>query len=152
VVFVKDAARFREVEFVVGRFPPRKFEHGFEVGARHLIIGRLGGQALHTAQFALGFLANVVGQIGGFQSLAQHFGFGFFAAFIVAEFLLNRFELLAQEILALRFVHFTLRFGRNLRAQTDDLDFACEARVSDAQEFVGRVGFEHLLLLRLPEV
>ena len=69
-----------------------------------------------------------------------------FTALVFAQLFVNRFYLLAQNVIALRLVHFGLRFAGNLRSQTDDLDFARQKVVRPVHQLVHSVGFEHLLL------
>ena len=91
-----------------------------------MIVGRHAGQFFHAPQLALGFFANLVGQIRFRQTLAQLFGFSGLSALAFAQFLLNRLHLLAQHIVLLGLVHFSLRFVGNLRSQPNDLDFVSQ--------------------------
>ncbi len=152
VVFVEDAPRLVEVELVLGRFLPRQLKHVLKVSADDVVVGRRRRQPLHAAQLALGLFAHVVGEVGLLQALAQQLGLGALAALVLAQLLLDRLHLLAQDVVALRLVHLALRLGGDLRAQLHDLDLARQARVGDLQQVVRRVGFEHLLLLLDAEV
>ena len=105
-----------------------------------MIVRRHRRQLLHPAQFTVGFLPHVVGQIGFGKPLAELCGLGLFAAFIVAQLFLDRFHLLAQHVIALGLIHFGLGFVGNLRTQANDLNFVREKIVSQVHQLVYRVG------------
>ena len=64
VIFVEYFLRFVEVEFFLARFSPRQFEDVFEIGSDNVIVRRGLRKLFHPLQFALGFFADVVGQVG----------------------------------------------------------------------------------------
>ena len=146
MIFVENAARFREIEFVFRRLAPRQFEHEVEIRADDVIVRRRLRQTFQTFQLTFSFGAHVIRQICFFETLAQQLRFSRFARLVFAEFFLNRAHLLAQHVIALSLVHFDLGFGSDLRAQLHDLELAREIRVGHPQQLVSGIGLEHLLL------
>ena len=71
VVFVEDLSGLVEVELFFARFSPRQFEDVFEICADDVIIGCRLRQLLHSLEFAFGFFADIVGQIGFFEPFAK---------------------------------------------------------------------------------
>ena len=61
VIFVEHFPRFIQIKAIFGRFLPRQFQNEIQISANDVIVGRHAGQFFHAAQFALGFLAHVVG-------------------------------------------------------------------------------------------
>ena len=107
VVFVEHLLGFFNVEIVLGFLSPGKIDKPVEVGPNQGCLGRLGMHLLEAAQLLFRFALY----------FARHFGFGdllselvhFFGPLIAfTQLLLNLFELLAQEIVPLRFAHLFL--------------------------------------------
>ena len=88
----------------------------------------LGGgrrQFLQPRELAVGGFAGVLGQLRRLDLLAQFVRFGLLLV-ALAELVLDRFQLLAEEELALAFVDFGLDLGLDLGAELDDLELAGE--------------------------
>jgi hypothetical protein len=136
MVFVQDLPRLVEIKFFFARLFPRQLQHVFEVGPYHVIIGSCLRKLFHSPKLALGFLADVLRQVGGFQPLAKLRRLRLFARLIFAKLLLNGLHLLAEDIIALRFVHLALGLGRDLRADLHDLDLAGQRCVGQCQKLV----------------
>ena len=147
VVAVEDPARLLQVEVVVGR----DLDHGsdgepLEVAADHAVLGRLRRQALEALQLALGLLHRVLGQVGGLDLLAQLGGLGL-RLVDLAELVLDRLELLAQEELALALVDLGLDLRLDLRPDRDQLQLAREQLGQPAQALGHVALLEQLLAL-----
>src|SRR5213596_857679 len=98
VVAVEDLARVYGIEALLGALPPRHRKEPVEVGADHRGLAALVAHALEPTGFALGLLANLVGEIRLGDLRAVVLGD---RALVLAQFLANRLQLLAQDVLAL---------------------------------------------------
>ena len=110
----------------------------------------LGGgrrQFLQPRELALGRFEGVLGQLGRLDPLAQFVRFGLLLV-LLAELVLDRFQLLAQEELALAFVDLRLHLGLDLGAELDHLELAGEDPREVAQP-LGDVDLLQQLLLLL---
>ncbi len=145
MVLVEHLPGAGQVDHVRGGFVPRQFEDEVEIGARHLVIGRGRRQALQPAQLALGFLADVVGQVGLGQPAAQLVHLGLLRV-LLAQFFLNGLQLLAQHVLALLLAHLGLGRRADLLAQLQHLDLVVEIAVQQPQRLAARRRFEQGLL------
>ena len=133
MIFVENSSRFGEVQLVFRRFQPRQFQNKLEIRANDVIVRRRRRQSLQSFQLALSFRPHFLRKLCFLEPLAQQFGFGGLACFILAELFLDRAHLLAQNVIALRFVHLSLRFGSDLRTQLHDLELMREPRVGEPQ-------------------
>src|SRR3954454_21100589 len=120
VVAIEHAARLGEVDVIVGRDAPRQLDDPLEVGADHAVLGGLRRQPLEARQLALGLLAHHLRQLGLLDPLTELLRLrGTLVG--LAELLLDRLQLLAQEVLALRRVHLGLDLRLDPRAERDQL-------------------------------
>jgi hypothetical protein len=125
VVVVEHLAGVLEVEVVLGRLVPRQRGDPLQVAADDAVLGRRGRQALEAGELAVGLPADLVGQVDGAELLAQLVGLGRLLVEL-AELLLDRLELLAQDELALAAVDLGLDLRLDARADGDDLELARE--------------------------
>ena len=102
MVLVENAAGFHDVELVDGALVPGHIEHPIEVVPYPACLRVLLAGPLEPVELALDFLTDGVGHASVFDLLAI---FGGNVAVAFAEFLLDRFELLAQQELALPLLH-----------------------------------------------
>ncbi len=146
MVLVEHRPRVLEVEVVLGRCVPRQRRDPLEVGADDAVLGRRRRQLLEPAELAVGRLARVLRQPGRVDLLAQlvHLGLLLVA---LAELLLDRLQLLAQEVLALALFHLRLHLGLDLRAELDHLELAGEDLREPAQPLVDVDLLQQRLLL-----
>ena len=125
---------------------PGQLDQPLEVGADDAVLGRGGRQFLQPRELAVGRLAGVLGQLGRLDPLAQLVDFGLLLV-LLPELVLDRFQLLAQEELALALVDLRLDLGLDLGAELDHLQLAGE----DLREVAQALGdvdlLEQLLLL-----
>ena len=92
-----------------------------DVGARHGVFGGRGRHLRQPVELAQRFLLHLVGHARGFDLRAQLVDFlGLVVA--LAELLLDRLHLLAQEVLALALADLGLHLRLNLRAELEDLE------------------------------
>ena len=119
MILVEDPPRVREVEVVFGLGLPRQIEDPLDVGACDRALGRMRGHAGQPIHLALGNLADVVGQIRGFQPLAQLVALGRLLVGL-AELRANLAQLFARELAPLGLADFARSaFGKCLRYLRD---------------------------------
>jgi hypothetical protein len=147
VIGVQDLARMGDVQVVLGALRPRQVDEPLEVGADHAVLGRCLRQPLEAPQLALGGLLRLLGQLGGLQALAQLGDLGLLLV-ALAQFLLDRLQLLAQEVLTLALVELRLDLRLDLRPELDHLEFAGED-LRQAPQALGHVDLLQELLLLL---
>ena len=117
-----------------------------EVGADHAVLGGRRRQPLEPRQLPLGLPADVLGQLGLLDLLAQLVDLRL-GLVLLAQLSLDRLQLLAQEVLALGLVHLGLDLGLDLRAELHHLELARED-LREAPQPLGDVALlEQLLLL-----
>jgi hypothetical protein len=149
VVLVEDLPRALEVEVVLGGLRPRQRENPVKVCADHAVLRRGRRQPLQASELAVDSLANFLGQLdlldAGLELLELSLlGIAF------TELLLNRLQLLAQEVLALALLHLGLDLRLNLGSELEDLELAVEDDGELAQTALDVGLLEELLaLLRL---
>ena len=125
VVLVEDLARVGEVEVVLGGLRPGQREDPVDVGANDAVLGRGGGEALEPGQLAVDGLPRVLGQAGRLDPLTQLADLCLLGV-ALAELLLDRLHLLAQEELALALLHLRLDLRLDLGAELEDLELAIQ--------------------------
>ena len=109
-----------QVEVVLARLRPRQVGDPLQVAADHPVLGRLRRQALEALELALGGRLDVLWQPRLLKALAELLGLGLLLVHL-AQLLLDRLELLAQEVLALAPVHLGLHLGLDPRPDPDEL-------------------------------
>ena len=146
VVLVEDAPRLLEVEVVLGHLVPRQRDDPVQVRADDAVLGRRRGQLLQPGELALRCLADILGQLqlGELRAELVHLGLLLVA---LAELLLDRLQLLAQEVLALALLHLRLDLRLDLRAELDHLELAAEDRRDRPEALLDVCGLEQLLFL-----
>ena len=144
VVLVEDPGRHLEVEHVGRRFLPGQVEEPVQVGADD---GRLGGVGMHHLQpleLLLRLFLGVLGHLLLAQLFAQILDL-LRVAVLVAEFALERLDLLAQEVFTLAARHLLLGVGLDLGLDRGHLQFLVQ-QVSHQAQALDRVdGLEDLL-------
>ena len=124
MVLVKDFARFAEVEVVFAVFVPRQIYKEFQVVELHGVVGCHGVGALQFFQL---FVEEICGFLAPFL-----LGGALFQRFHIllrrgsAQFFLDGFHLLVQEILTLLLVHLLARLVLNLVFQFHHLQVAVQ--------------------------
>ena len=113
MVLVEDLPRVLKVEVVLRLHAPGQREDPLEVGADDAVLGRRRRDPLQPRELALGCLPRVLGQIRLLQLFAKLVDLRLHLVGL-AELVLDRLELLAQEVLPLRLVHLRLDLGLDL--------------------------------------
>ena len=125
VILVEHLPRVVQVEVVLAAQAPRQGGEPVEVGADHRALGAVGMRALEPAHLALELLVGLLRQValGGLGAVA-----GDLVGEVVAlaQLGVDRAQLLAQEVLALRAVHLLARLGRELLLHLEQVDLALE--------------------------
>ena len=149
VVAVEHLARMGEVEVVIGRDGPGERREPLEVGPDHAVLGRLRRQALKARELAFRLLHGVLGETRRLDLRTQLLRLDLLLVEL-AELLLDRFHLLAQEPLALALLHLRLDLRLDGGADLDELELAGEQLGEHAQA-LGHVALleQRLLLLGL---
>ena len=145
VVGVEHLARVAEVEVVLGRRVPRQRRDPLEIVADHAVLGRRLRQPLEPRELAVGDLAHLLGQLDLRELLAQLLDLGL-GRVALPELLLDRLELLAQQVLALGLVELGLHLGLDARAHGGDLELVGED-LRQAPQPLGDVALLEQLLL-----
>ena len=146
VVLVEDLARLHEVEVVLGCLVPWEAEDPLDVRADHPVLGGSGRQLLEPRQLAIDCLARIFRQVDLGGALAQLGELGLLRV-ALAELFLDRLQLLAEEVLALRGLHLGLDLVLNLGAELGDLELAVQDHEHGAEPLLDVVQLEKLLLL-----
>src|SRR5471030_2122173 len=135
-----DGARF-------GRFP-RQLDQPVEVSAHHRIFGRAVRHPLQAFQFLGRLLFHFLRHLRIGDGLPEIRDLGGISLFAFAQFLLDRFKLLSQQILALALVHARLGALVDLARKPQHLNALREQFQHGVQTPLQIDGFEQLLFLR----
>ncbi len=111
------------------------------------MLGRGGGQLLEPPQLAVNGLARLLGERDLVCAVPELRDLGLLRVGL-AELLLDRLQLLPEEVLALRRLHFRDDLVLDLRAELRDLELPVEDDEHCAQALLDVVQLEQLLLLR----
>ena len=147
VVGVEDALGQRQVDDLVGALVPGQRDEPVEIGARHRVFGRGHGHLRQAIELAERLFLHQLGHARRLDLLGELFVLlGLIVA--LAELLLNRLHLLAQEVLALVLADFRLHLRLNLRPELEDLELLDEDPVQVVHPCADVERLEHLLLHR----
>ena len=146
VVLVEDLARAHEIEVVLGHLVPGEAEDPFDVGADDAVLGRRRRQLLEPGELAVDCLAGFFGEVELGGAVAELLELGLLGV-ALAELVLNRLQLLPQEVLALRRLHLGHDLRLDLRAELGDLELAIEDHEHRAEALLDVGQLEQLLLL-----
>ena len=146
MIGVENFLGLRDFNFSARSLGPGQNRQPFDVVARDRIIRRHGRHAGQPAEFLQRFLLHFVGHARGFDFLLQFFGVAS-ALVLLAQFFLDRLQLLAQIIFALRLLHAVLHFRLDLVAQLLHFQFFGEVLIDFFQPHADVAGFERLLLV-----
>ena len=147
VVVVEHLAGASEVETVAAGLRPGQDGQPVEIRPDDRILGRAGVHPAQSFDLPLGFGQNVLGRLGLFETPPEFFQFGVLGL-AFAEFFLNGFDLLAEEMVALRLGDFGTDLFLNLARQLQDGDLPRE-ELAELFEARADVDFAEELLLFL---
>ena len=146
MVLIQNLAGALEIQTIVAALFPGQLDDVFEPSAYDVVLGRGRIDFFEPLQLAVSFLADVLGEIGLGQALAQGFRLGLLGIGF-AELLLDGLFLLAQHIVALLFGHLGFGFFGNLGAQLGHVHFMRQPAQHHAQGFDAGRSLEQRLLL-----
>ena len=152
VILVEHLAGVLEVEVVLGLLVPRQRRDPLEIRANDAVLGHRRLQPLEPGQLAVDLLADDLGEVERLELRAQFVDLGLDLVGLT-ELLLDRLELLAQEILALALVELGLDLRLDLRADRHHLKLARQdlRELSEALRDVDLLEQRLLLLGRDPQ-
>ena len=136
-----------QIDRVLGALRPRQRDQPVEVGARDGVLGGGDRHLRQAIELAQRFLLDRLGHAGRVDLGAQLVDFlGLLVA--LAELLLDRLQLLAQEVLALVLADLRLHLRLDLRAELEDLELLDQDPVERVHPGADVERLEHLLLDR----
>ena len=146
VVAVEDLAGVPDVEVVVARDRPGQRDDPVEIGADHRVLGALGRDAPEALELAARRLVGLFGEAELVELLAKLGHLGFLLVGL-AQLLLDRLELLAQEVLALALVDLAAHVALDLGAELEHVELLGEDADEAAQALLDVVLLEQRLLV-----
>ena len=144
MVFIQHLARVADLQVVVAALLPRQADHPIQVGLDHAILGRLDRHLTHAVQLAHGLLLRLFRHAGRVDTLLHLRDLGLLLV-PLAQFLLNRLELLAQVEIALHLLHLAHGLGLDLAAQLQNLQLLGQQRAQLAQLLADAVDLQQFL-------
>ena len=151
MVLVEDAARFGDIDALLGELRPGQLDQPIEIGADHAVLGRGLGHALEPLQLLARLLFGLLGHAGLLDRLAEFGDLGL-RVLALAELFLDLAELLAQDVLALAAGEQFLRLLADLLRQAQHLDLLREIAQQLVEPVADIEGLEQVLLLGRLEV
>ncbi len=145
VVLIEHPRGFHDVPVVLGRLLPRHRDEPVDVGPDDALLGRGLRDLLEPPDLLERLLLHLVRHAGGLDLLAKLVDLR--GAVIVAELLLDRLHLLAQDVLALRLVEGLLHVILDLRLHLQDLVLLREEDREEPQPLDDALHLEELLPL-----
>ena len=104
MIRIQNAPRFRHVDRVGLGALPRQLDQPVEIGAHHRVLARGVGHALEALQFLHRLLFDFLGHAGFCDRFLELPELRSLALVAFAQLLLDRFHLLAQEVLPLSLI------------------------------------------------
>ena len=105
VICIEDASRFSDFDAIRLRRFPWQLDQPVEIRAYHRVLPGTVRHALQALQLFVGLRRHLLGHLGVGDGLAQRLHLNAVAGFPLAQFLLDRLQLLAQQVFALALVH-----------------------------------------------
>ena len=133
-----------EVVLDLGLLRPRQVDQRVDEVAHHRGLGRHRRHQLELLQLAVGLLARFLAHLGRGDLLFQLFQVGAF--FAVAQFLLDRLDLLVQVVLALALFHLPLDAAADALFDLQDVDLVLQQFEQALQPLGHQEQVEHRLL------
>ena len=135
-----------EVEVVLRLLVPGQAEDPLDIGADDAVLGRCRRELLEPGQLTVDSLTGLFGELDLVRAVAELLDLGLLGIGL-AELLLDRLQLLAQEVLALRGLHLGDDLVLDLRPELGDLELAVEDHEHRAESLLDVLLLEQLLLL-----
>ena len=105
----------------LGLLAPRQVDQGLDVSSHHGGLGRHGRHHLQLLQLGLGLLGGLLRHVRGLDALVQLIDIA--GLVDIAEFFLDRLDLLVQVVLALTLLHLALDAAADALFHLQDVDF-----------------------------
>ena len=150
MVLLEDLGRHGDVEVLGAALAPRQLGDRLEIGADHLGLHGLAAHAPQPPELAVDLLADLRRQVEGVELLAQLVDVA--RAVPLAELLLDRLELLAQEHLALAVAQLFLDLGLDVLLGLQHVELALDVDQDAPHALLDREGLEQHLALLLAEI
>ena len=126
MILIENGLPLGDVNILGSRgFGPRKRDHPFQIGARDHVFRRSRSHLGQPLELAFALLERLGGHPGFFELLAKFVDFDL-AVVGFSQFLVNRLELLAQQIFALALADLLLNLLLDLVAQLQNFEFLRE--------------------------
>ena len=145
VILIEDGRSRDLVEAFVTALRPRKLDDGLQEGSNHLPFHRLTTEAAQATQLAIHFFSSFRRQVQRLEFRSQLSKLVVVIA--IAQFILDRLELLAQEDLLLAVTELFLHFGLEIVLSLDDLQLPLHVNQHPTQPLLDGQDFEQLLTL-----
>jgi hypothetical protein len=146
MIGIEDAARFGDLDRLVGWIGPGKLDQPAQVRAHHRVLGRGLRHLLEAPQLLARLLLDLLGHVRLVDLLGKLLHLRR-VAFAFAQLLLDRLELLAQQHFALALLEPTLRLLADLARQAQHLDAAHHELQHGVQTLAHVQRLEDVLLL-----
>ena len=144
MIGIEHGLRARQIDHFVGALGPWQRDQPVEIRARHGVFRRRDRHLREAIELALGLFFHAVGHARGFDFLAQLFDLlGLIVAF--AQLLLDRLQLLAEEIFALVLPDLRLHLRLDLRSELEHFGFLDEQAVQEVEPRAHIDRLEHFL-------
>ncbi len=144
VVLVEHGARVGDVDLLAGTDIPGQRDQQLDIRADDRVLRRDRRNLLQPRKLAQGVLIGLFGHVRLLDLLAQLVdGRGLFV--LLAQLLLDGFQLLAQNVLALRLAHLLLGLALNLLAQFQHFQLVCQEVDDQFQLAPRRLDLQDLL-------
>ena len=145
MIGVQHALGVRQIDDLVGPLRPRKRDEPVEIRARHRVFGGRHRHLREAIELANGLLFDGLRHPRRLDFRGEFLGFlGLVVA--LAEFLLNRLHLLAQEVFALVLADLGLHLRLNFRAELEHFQLFDQDAVQVVHPRADVERLEHLLL------
>ena len=138
---------FGQVDHFLGPLGPGQRHQPVEIGARDGVLGRRHRHLRQAIELARRFLQHGLGHAGRLDLLAQLVDF-LGLVVVLAELLLDRLQLLAEEVLALVLADLRLHLRLDLRPELEHLELLDQDPVEQVHAGADVERVEHLLLHR----
>ena len=151
MVLFQDVRSDLDVELVLAPDVPGELSEGGEVGADDRGLGGVGVHPRHPVQLPVGLLHHRLRQAQGLELLPEGFGLVLFVV-RTRELLLERLDLLPQEVLPLVAVDFVFHLALQTTLGLPQLQFGVEQHQRPLEAFGDGGGLEYRLLVAHLEV
>ncbi len=144
MIFVEHHRRLFQIDPILRRGVPRQLDHPFQMGEKRRRLGRFEVHSLQAFDLLFGFFGDLLRHLRGGDPLANPLHL-VAPDVALSELFLDRLDLFAQEIVALRFVHLLPRVRVDFMLDGQDVNFFGQNGADLAETKDGVFGLQHLL-------